>query len=296
MILRSTVSAALLFISLHSIGRAADRPAEPLRLWPGAAPGALGAAEKDTPTLTPFWPGAGQGSGAAFIVCPGGGYSHLAPHEGEPFARWLNAQGIAAFVLKYRLNPDGYHVPLILQDAARAVRLVRAHAGDWSLDPQRIGMIGSSAGGHLTATLITQFDAGKADAADAIERTSSRPDLAVLCYAFILFDVPNAARDERFLGASGTPDERRLLSPRLNVRKDTPPCFVWQTVEDASVPVENALAFATALREMAVPFDLHLYEKGRHGIGLGNKEFDPEKLHPWTRDCAFWLKLHGFAK
>ena len=275
---------------------AAERPDKPLRLWPGAAPDALGDADKDIPTLTPYWPSAEQASGAAFIVCPGGGYRNLAAHEGEPFAKWLAAQGIAAFVLKYRLTTDGYHVPTILLDAARAVRFVRTHAGEWSLDPKRIGMIGSSAGGHLTATLITQFDAGKADSPDAIERASSRPDLAVLCYGFILFDVPDSEREERFLGPNGTPEQKRLLSPRLNVRTDTPQTFIWQTVEDDKVIADNALAFAAALREKGVPFDLHLYEKGRHGIGLGTKDGDLAKMHPWTKDCAYWLKQQGFAK
>jgi acetyl esterase/lipase len=157
-------------------------------------------------------------------------------------------------------------------------------------------MIGSSAGGHLTATLITQFDAGKADATDPVERASSRPDLAVLCYGFILFDVPKPEREEQFLGPNATPEQKRFLSPRLNVRSDTPPCFVWQTVEDDKVIVDNAFAFAAALREKGVPFDLHLYEKGRHGIGLGTKDGDPAKMHPWTKDCAFWLKQQGFVK
>jgi acetyl esterase/lipase len=220
----------------------------------------------------------------------------LAPHEGEPFAQWLNAQGVAAFVLKYRLTTAGYFVPAALLDAARAVRLVRTRAAEWGLDPQRIGMMGSSAGGHLTATLSTQFDAGKADAADAIERASSRPDLAVLCYAFILFDLPDADRETRFLGPQLTPENKRLLSPRRNVRSDTPPTFVWQTVEDATVKVENALGYATALRAKAIPFDLHLYKEGRHGIGLGYKTYVPDQLHPWTRDCEFWLRQRGFAR
>ncbi len=286
------------FISLVFVSaiHAAAKPTDQLRLWTGAAPDALGNADKDTPTLTPFWPAPEQASGAAFIVCPGGGYRNLAAHEGEPFAKWLASQGIAAFVLKYRLNTDGYKVPTILLDAARAVRLVRTHAAEWGIDPKRIGMIGSSPGGHLTATLITQFDAGKADSADPVERASSRPDLAVLCYGFILFDVPDADREERFLGPNGTPEQKRLLSPRLNVRTDTPQCFVWQTVEDDKVIADNALAFANALREKGVPFDLHLYEKGKHGIGLGTKDGDPAKMHPWTKDCAFWLKQQGFAK
>jgi acetyl esterase/lipase len=275
---------------------AADRPTSPMRLWPGKAPEALGDADKDTPTLTPYWPAPDQASGAAFVVCPGGGYRNLAAHEGEPFAKWLNSLGIAAFVLKYRLTTDGYHVPAALLDAARAVRTVRAHAAEWGIDPKRIGMIGSSAGGHLTATLITQFDAGKPDAPDPIERASSRPDAAVLCYGFILFDIPKPEREEQFLGPNATPEQKKMLSPRLNVRTDTPPTFIWQTVEDEKVVVENAFAFATALREKGVPFDLHLFQKGKHGIGLGSKELDPAKMHPWTKDCAFWLKEQGFTK
>jgi acetyl esterase/lipase len=275
---------------------AADRPNDPVPLWQGKAPGALGEAGKDTPTITPYWPAPERASGAAIIVCPGGGYRMLAPHEDEPFAKWLVSQGIAAFVLKYRLTVDGYHVPTIFLDAARAVRLVRSNAKDWGIDPQRIGMLGCSAGGHLTATLITQFDAGKADATDPVERVSSRPDFAVLCYAFILFDLPDPDREERFLGDDGTPEQKVFLSPRLNVRTDTPPCFIWQTVEDDKVVADNALFFAQALREKGVQFDLHLYEKGRHGIGLGFKTFEPEKLHPWTSDCAFWLKQQGYSK
>lgn len=275
---------------------AADRPTAAFPLWPHDAPGAVGKAEKDTPTLTPYWPTPETATGTAFVVAPGGGYRNLAAHEGEAYAKWLASQGIAAFVLKYRLNPDGYRVPTILLDAARAVRTVRSHAKDWQLDPAKVGMIGSSAGGHLTATLITQFDAGKADAEDPIDRVSSRPDIAVLCYAFILFDKPDKDREERFLGPEGTPEQKRFLSPRLNVRTDTPPCFIWQTVEDDRVTADNALAFATALREKGVQFDLHLYEKGKHGIGLGSKDLDPAKLHPWTKDLLFWLKEQKFLK
>ena len=289
-------AAVALLASLFLSAQPVARPNEPLRLWPGDAPGALGKDAKDTPTLTPFWAAPDKATGAVFIVAPGGGYRVLAPHEADAYAKWLAANGITAFVLKYRLAADGYRVPVILQDAARAVRLVRSNAAAWGLDPKRLGMIGSSAGGHLTATLITQFDSGKADASDPIERESSRPDVAVLCYGFILFDEPNPEREKTFLGYNGTAEQKRLLSPRLNVRKDTPPTFVWQTVEDSKVVVENALAFANALREKGVPYDLHLYENGRHGIGLGSKDDDPEKTHAWTRDCIFWLKQRGFVK
>jgi acetyl esterase/lipase len=162
------------------------------------------------------------------IVCPGGGYNHLAPHEGEIYARWLNSLGIHALVLKYRLVKNGYHLPEIIQDAARAVRVVRQNASAWQIDPKRIGLIGSSAGGHLSATLATQFDSGNADAKDPIERVSSRPDVVVLCYAFILFDRKDAKNDRhtRFLGEKFTDDDVRRFSPALNVTSATPPCFV----------------------------------------------------------------------
>ncbi len=231
------------------------------------------------------------------IVCPGGGYNVLAPHEGAAYARWLNDLGIAAFVLKYRLVKDGYHVPTILLDAARAVRLVRAKGPEWQLDPQRIGIIGSSAGGHLSATLMTQFDAGRSDASDPFDQVSSRPDLGVLCYAFILFDRDDKSdRKTRFLGPDPTPEQIQKFAPALNVTKDSPPCFIWQTVEDPGVVPENAMVYADALRRAGVPFDLHLYQKGRHGIGLGSKDLDPAKLHPWTQACAFWLGEQGFLK
>src|SRR6266850_6305515 len=152
-------------------------------LWPDGAPGALGKEDRDIPTLTPFLPDPANATGAAMVICPGGGYGGLAPYEGADYARFLNEQGIAGFVLKYRLGSGGYHHPIMLQDAARAVRTVRARAGEWKLDPKRVGIMGSSAGGHLTSTLLTHFDAGKADSQDSVERQSSRPDIGILCYA-----------------------------------------------------------------------------------------------------------------
>ncbi|HVX15313.1 MAG TPA: alpha/beta hydrolase [Pirellulales bacterium] len=281
---------------LASLARAADDRPEKLTLWPdGKTPGALGTEDKDVPTLTAYWPSPEKATGAAMVVCPGGGYRMLAQHEGEVYARWLNDLGIAAFVLKYRLPSGGYHVPDSLQDAARAVRTVRANAEAWHIDPRRIGIMGSSAGGHLSATLSTRFDSGRSDVDDPIEQVSSRPDICILCYAFILFDRNDRPeRHEQFLGKDPKPDQIRAYAPALNVRADTPPCFVWQTVEDQAVKVENALVFAEALRVAGVPFDLHLYQNGAHGIGLGAKQYDPAKLHPWTRDCAFWLGEQGF--
>jgi acetyl esterase/lipase len=263
---------------------------EPLALWPEGAPGALGKEDKDIPTLTPYLPDVSQASGAAIVICPGGGYGMLASHEGKDYALWLNEHGIAGFVLKYRLGSSGYRHPIMLQDAARALRLVRARAGDWNVDPKRIGIMGSSAGGHLAATLLTHFDGGKPTVADPIEQQSSRPDLGILCYAVITMgqDTHQGSK-QNLLGQEPSPALVRLLSNEQQVTPQTPPCFIWHTWEDTAVRVENSLDFAAALRRAGVPFDLHIYQRGQHGIGLANG-------HPWTKDCVFWLKVQGFVK
>jgi len=283
---------------LTSLAQAQTNNALPL--WPDGAPGALGTAPKDIPTLTPFLPDPAKATGAAMVILPGGGYGHLAEHEGKDYALWLKDQGIAAFVLQYRLGSDGYRHPVMLWDAARAVRLVRANAAPWKLDPKRIGIMGSSAGGHLASTLLTHFDAGKPDAADPIERESSRPDLGILCYAVITMgDNSHAGSRKLLLGENPSPEMIELLSNEKHVTKDTPPCFIWTTAEDAAVPVSNSLEFAAALDRAHVPFDLHIYEKGGHGGGLGGyprSPYIPEKLHPWTRDCLFWLAEQKFVK
>ena len=280
------------------VALAGAQPTEPFPLWANGAPDALGKAEKDIPTLTPFWPEAGKATGAAMVICPGGGYGGLAPHEGAHYARFLNEQGIAGFVLKYRLAPAGYHHPSMLMDAARAVRTVRAKAAEWKLDPKRIGIMGSSAGGHLTSTLLTHFDAGKPDAEDPVERQSSRPDLGILCYPVVTMMGPYAHKGSRnnLLGKEPSEELVRLLSNELQLTKETPPCFIWHTLEDTGVLMENSTQFAEALRKAGVPFDLHIYQKGAHGIGLGSNNYDPAKWHPWTHDCVFWLKAQGFAR
>jgi acetyl esterase/lipase len=285
-------------ITLHAAPPTAEFP-----LWPaGKVPGALGTEPKDTPTLTPYYPAPEKATGGAVIVFPGGGYRNLAPHEGEPYARWLADRGLTAFVLKYRLYTGGYHQQQIVLDAHRAVRTVRANAADWKIDPKRIAVIGSSAGGHLAAVLSTQFTDGDPSASDPVERVSSRPDTALLCYGFILFDtktMPDPERRKQALG-DGVPDEVALkFAPARNVRPETPPTFIWQTVEDDKVTAENAFAYAEALLGVKVHYALHLFQKGKHGIGLGlaGKPYTPgAELHPWTRDAEFWLKEQGFLK
>ena len=262
----------------------------PFPLWSEGAPGALGQEDKDIPTLTPYLPDPAKATGAAIVVCPGGGYGGLASHEGKDYALWLNDHGVAAFVLKYRLGSGGYRHPRMLEDAARAVRTVRARAGEWKVDVKRVGIMGSSAGGHLASTLLTHFDAGQADAADPIDRQSSRPDLGILCYPVITMgQFTHQGSKNNLLGKDPSPELVKLLSNELQVTPQTPPTFLWHTVEDVAVPIENSMDFASALRKAGVPFDLHIYQKGRHGIGLANG-------HPWTKDCLFWLGEQGFVK
>ena len=265
----------------------------PIVLWSGGAPGAVGTEPLDIPTLTPYWPPKQQATGAAIIICPGGGYEHLSEREAGPVAERLNSMGIAAFVLKYRIGPR-YHHPAPLQDAARAIRLVRAHAPEWKIDPERIGILGFSAGGHLASTLGTHFDAGKVDSSDPIERVSSRPNVMILIYPVITMkDATHAGSRKYLLGPDPSPQLLSLLSNEEHVTKETPPSFLVHTMTDASVPVENSLAFVTALRKAGVPVEFHLYERGPHGFALGGE--DPI-LTTWPDRLADWLRLRGFAR
>jgi acetyl esterase/lipase len=215
----------------------------------------------------------------------------LADHEGGPVAEWLNSLGITAFVLKYRLGPR-YHHPAPMQDAARAIRIVRASAARWEVDQQRIGILGFSAGGHLASTAGTHFEPARADAADPIERVSSKPNLMVLIYPVITMrEKSHSGSRSNLLGANPSPDLITLLSNDEQVTKETPPAFLVHTMTDTGVPVENSLLFVMALRRAGVPFEVHLYERGPHGFGLGKK--DPI-LATWPDRCADWLRLHGF--
>ena len=268
----------------------------PIPLWPGGAPGALGTNAADIPTLTPYLPDPTNSTGAAMVICPGGGYSHLAPHEGNDYALWLNQHGVTCLVLKYRLGSRGYRHPAMLNDVTRALRMVRANAADWKIDPHRIGIMGSSAGGHLAATLLTRFDSGNPNADDAIERQSSRPDLGILCYPVITMGTyAHKGSKDNLLGKHPSHKLVKLLSNELQVKTNTPPCFIWCTYEDRTVPMENSLMFAEALRKNHVPFDLHIYQKGAHGMGLKDKPPFAHP-HPWAGDCLFWLKAQGWMR
>jgi acetyl esterase/lipase len=270
---------------------AAPAPApEPILLWPGGAPGAKGETPEDKPRITPYLP-AGDGPFACIVVCPGGGYGGRAPHEGAPIAKWLNSAGVAGFVLDYRVRP--YRHPIPLGDAQRAIRLVRARAAEWKIDPKRVGILGFSAGGHLAASAATIFDAGKADAADPIDRQSCRPDAAILCYPVITFgEFRHNGSMMNLLGESFDDKLRQELCLETRVTRETPPTFLWHTSEDAGVPVENSLLFAAALHKNKVPFSLHIFPHGRHGLGLAT---DVPEVCAWTSLCVDWLKGIGFA-
>jgi acetyl esterase/lipase len=267
-----------------------DPPVE--LLWPHGAPGAVGDADKDKPSITIYLPPTRQSPSAAVVVCPGGGYGALATaHEGRQPAQFLNSLGAAAFVLKYRLAPR-YHQPAPLQDAGRALRIVRARAKEWNVDPNRIGIWGFSAGGHLASTLATHFDAGNPKAEDPIERASCRPDFAILSYPVITMDPAHTHMGSRknLLGQNPDPELEALYSNEKQVRPDTPPTFLFHTSEDKAVPPENSILFYQALRKARIPCELHIYEKGAHGVGLAPK--DPI-LSSWPDRLAAWLKQRG---
>lgn len=282
-----------LLLTLSSLLSLHAAPLDPIPLWPGGAPGALGTADQDIPTLTAYLPAPEKATGAAVVICPGGGYGGLAAHEGAGYAEWLAENGVAGIVLKYRLGSKGYRHPAMLNDAARAVRLTRSKAAEWKIDPARVGIMGSSAGGHLASTLLTHFDAGKPEDPDPVERLSSRPDIGILCYPVIsMGPLTHMGSKRNLLGENPAPELIELLSNEKQVTKDTPPTFIWHTWEDSGVKVENSMEFAAALRKAGVPFDLHVYQKGKHGQGLGRDGV----ILPWAADCLYWLKIQGFTK
>lgn len=261
---------------------------QPIALWPQSRLTKHELAE-DNPTLTPFLLG-GAGRGCV-IVFPGGGYGARAEHERTPIARWFNSLGVNSFVLDYRVAP--YRHPVPLQDALRAIRIVRARAEEFGVNPSQIGVLGFSAGGHLAASAATLFDKGDAQAADPIDRLSSRPDAAILCYPVISTGpYGHEGSMNNLLGENPDPELLRLLSLESSVTADNPPTFLWHTSDDEAVPVENSLMFAAALRAKKVPFALHVYPHGRHGLGLAK---DTPEVSSWTDQCALWLRGIGFA-
>jgi acetyl esterase/lipase len=266
--------------------------AEEVPLWPKGVPGAPQLDPKAGPTLTVYLPSPDKATGAAVVICPGGGYGNLAmKHEGHDVARWLNSLGVAGLILKYRHAPAFRH-PAPLQDAQRALRLVRARAKEWKLDPSRVGILGFSAGGHLASTAGTHFDRGKSDTEDPIDRESCRPDFLVLAYPVITLTGPYAHNGSRInlLGKDADPKLVESLCNEKQVTAETPPTFLVHTNEDKGVPPENSIQFYQACRQAKVHAELHIYEKGRHGLGLGSG--DPA-FSTWPDRCADWLRVRG---
>jgi acetyl esterase/lipase len=262
-------------------------------LWPAGAPAALGDEDVDKPTLTVFLPVAANATQTGVVVAPGGGYTHLAVEkEGFAVARWLNERGVAAFVLQYRLGPK-YHHPVELEDAQRAIRMVRANAAEYGVAPDHIGMWGFSAGGHLTATAGTRFDAGNSSASDPIEQQGSRPDFLVLAYPVITFKEPDLHRGSLKYLLGDTPDPALVdsLSAETQVTKDTPPTFLFATTDDKAVPVINSVMFYSALVKAGVPAEMHLFQHGAHGAGLAAAN---PQLSDWPDLLAKWMRERGY--
>jgi acetyl esterase/lipase len=258
-------------------------------LWPNGAPGALGKAPADTPSVIVYHPPADKANGAAIVICPGGGYGGLAmDHEGHQVARWLNSFGVTGVILQYRLGPR-YHHPIEMHDAQRAIRFTRARAAEWKVDPGRVGILGFSAGGHLASTAGTHFDTGQQDATDPIDRASCRPDFLILVYPVITLKGRYAHNGSRInlLGKDADDKVVESLCNEKQVTGRTPPTFLVHTTEDRGVPPENSILFYQALRQANVPAELHIYEKGRHGLGLGPKELP---FSSWPERCIAWLQ------
>jgi acetyl esterase/lipase len=268
---------------------------ETVRLWAATAPGALGESDEDVPTLTIYMPPNTAGPMTAVIVAPGGSYQRLSTNlEGRAPANFLNGLGIAAFVLKYRLGPK-YHHPVQMGDAYRAIRTVRSRAIEWHVAPDRIGIMGFSAGGHLASTVSVRVDAADPSAPDPIDRVSGRPDFAILGYPVITFVEPWTHQGSKtmLLGANADAALARSLSNETQVTSTTPPTFLFHTNADTTVPVENSVQYFLALRKAGVPAELHVFRDGGHGVGLALQ--DP-MLSEWTRTLANWLRASGLIK
>ncbi len=265
-----------------------------IRLWPGDAPESKGKACEDIPTLTLFEPQSGYDNGSAVVVLPGGAYVGLSGNmEGRQVADWFTARGFRAFVLSYRLSSHGYLLPVPLLDARRAIQTVRARARDYFINPNRIVIIGFSAGGHLAALSATQFVPGNPDAEDAIERVSSRPDYLVMGYPWlgaISSDTSHLSYCQIFKVMDKCEALRAAYSPDLFVTKDTPPTFWFHTFNDEAVPVEQGLRFYEALVKAGVPSEAHIFPNGSHGAFIGKS--DPA-LDQWSDLLENWLRAQG---
>ncbi|WP_296460392.1 alpha/beta hydrolase [Rubinisphaera sp.] len=266
-----------------------------VELWPDGAPDAKGTEAVDRPTLAVYQPSIRYEQKTAVVVCPGGGYGgHAMGHEGQEIAGWLNSSRVTAFVLKYRLAPHYQH-PTPMHDVQRAIRHVRAHAKEYGINPEHVGVLGFSAGGHLASTAATHFDAGNAEAEDEVDRQSCRPDFAVLCYGVISMkpEYTHGGSRKNLLGTDPSEELETLMSNDLQVTPETPPTFLFHTYEDTAVKPINSVLFYQAMLEHKVPGELHIFQSGRHGVGLG-------KSIPGTREWSTlvdnWMRVNGWIE
>jgi acetyl esterase/lipase len=287
------IAALFLLVLLINPAHAQQYGGEPFTqlLWSEGAPEAVGTADADKPMLTAYLPAERNATGTAVVVCPGGGYAHLAmDHEGHEVAEWLNTLGVAAFILKYRLGMR-YHYPAPLQDVQRAIRTVRANAGQWGIDTERIGVLGFSAGGHLASTAATHFDAQVYEPRESVDEVSARPDFATLIYPVISMTAAYGHQGSKrhLLGEDPPPDLAEQLSSERQVTPETPPTFLVHASDDP-VSVRNSINYYMALKENGVPAEMHVYESGGHGYGLAPHE---ASLSSWSDRWEGWMRTRG---
>jgi acetyl esterase/lipase len=293
------VCAAIAIVSTATTPQAEAISSHEVRLlWPDGAPGAKGTADGDKPSITIYLPAKDKANGAAVVIFPGGGYGHLAmDHEGHQIAQWLNSFGVAGFIVKYRHSRSGagYGHPAPLQDAQRAIRTVRSGARQWNIDPDRIGIIGFSAGGHLASSLGTHFQSRYIEVKDKIDRISCRPDFMILMYPVISFTESFTHKGSRrnLLGEKPDAELVENLSNERQVTSETPPTFLVHANDDKPVPPENSIAFYLALKKANVPAEMHIYEKGGHGFGPG---VGKGAASSWMLRCSEWMRGRGLLQ
>lgn len=295
------VSVFLGLIACSSCAAQTPSAAAPvIPLWNGPAQGALGSQETDIPTIALYLPSAAQGPTPAIVICPGGGYVRLSmEHEGTVIAQWLRDHGIAGIVLKYRLPVNGYKHPIPLLDARRAIQLVRAKAGEWNINPDQVGIMGFSAGGHLASTAGTNQEIIFVEPAtansDEIDRVSFRPDFMVLVYPVISMqdDITHKGSKENLLGPNSPAELAERLSNEKQITDKTPPTFLIHADDDKSVPPENSLRFYQGLRKAGVPAEMHIYLQGGHGFGTRPSAGPAAK---WPDQCLLWLRQMGILR
>lgn len=270
-----------------------------LALWPEGVPNARIApgperlddervSNVSQPTLTVYPAAYDRASKTAVVICPGGGYTFLSnTREGQQYAQWLSSLGVTAFVLKYRLSDYGHPAPL--QDVLRAIRLVRSHAAEYGVAPDRIGVMGSSAGGHLAASAATLYNDPAGRTGTALDAVSARPDFALLMYPVITMEAPaaHAGSRESLLGKAPSPELVRLMSVERQVTADTPPTLLIHSQDDGLVPVENSILFYQALTRAHVPAEMYLFEHGGHGMGM---RLGQGTASDWPRRAEEWLR------